>query len=152
MRCTLAFVTLFAAACAPPSTVVVPEAPPQTQVAAETPPPKPKTDAKRLHGTWGWNDDVEVFHPDGRGTYWRRGEVCYEFVYVVEGDVVTKTADRDHQCGAKREASYQFRVEKGELIMKHVGSGFESQWKPARSPKGPPSASPSGGAGSDHGS
>lgn len=133
MRRLLGFpslVAMAAMACAPAAPPAAPEPPPPAAPSE----PKSEPAPKQITGAWGWNGDVQVFRAGGTGTYYRSGSVCYEFTYKIEGDVVTKTADRDHTCGATRESAFHFHFEKDELVMKHRGSGFESRWKPAQSP------------------
>jgi hypothetical protein len=85
-------------------------------------------------GAWTWQSDVQVFRADGSGTYYRDGGVCYEFRFVVQGDVFTETADRDSGCSAKRQNSYRFRFEGGQMVMTHTGSGYESHWQSTQAP------------------
>jgi hypothetical protein len=88
-----------------------------------------------LVGAWKWGGYTSVFRADGTGTYsYDDGRVCYEFRYVMRDDQYTKTADRDSTCGKCRTNSYRYRIEDGDLVIKHVGSGFKSRWRPAAPP------------------
>jgi hypothetical protein len=69
-----------------------------------------------------------VFEASGRGTYYRKGAVCYRFSYTLESDLLTKTADATHSCGVGLTASYHVSVAGRILTQKHVGSGYESRW------------------------
>jgi hypothetical protein len=87
-----------------------------------------------LVGGWRWGGFTSVFRADGTGTYYDGGRVCYEFRYVMQDGQYTKTADRDSTCAKCRTNSYRYRIEDGELVIKHVGSGFQSRWRPAAPP------------------
>lgn len=80
-------------------------------------------------GSWAWGRDIVTFRPDGTGTYWRGGAVCYEFTYTIVGDVITKYADRDHSCGTGRVFPFRFRRDGDALEFTHVSSGFSSRWE-----------------------
>lgn len=79
-------------------------------------------------GSWLWNLDRVEFKQDGRGAYYRNGDVCYEFSYQYQADDLTITADGHHKCGAEIEAKYTAKISKNMLVMKHKGSGYTSTW------------------------
>lgn len=123
----------------PPVTVPVTPEPP-VPIVAEPIAPKEKpdraiaADPSRLMGAWKWSGDVEVFLDHGMGSYYRDREICYQFMYTIEGDVLTKMADRDSGCQGKRENSYRFHFEGSTLVLRHVGSNFETRWEPTEQP------------------
>jgi hypothetical protein len=88
----------------------------------------------RLVGAWSWGADVKVFRSDGRGSYLRDGNVCYEFTYTVQGDRFREVADRDSGCMGKRDNEFQFHFEGQTLVLNFSENGFRSEWQPTRVP------------------
>lgn len=83
---------------------------------------------KNIQTTWYWNNDSQVFYQNGRGVYYRNGNICFNFSYSLNGNVLTETADQAHSCGGAIVSSYQIAIAPMSLTMTHVGSGTVSNW------------------------
>jgi hypothetical protein len=150
--CAVALAGLLPACSAPspPAPIFIPD--PTANAVASTSErpasPQPRVAAEGvispIVGVWDWQGDVVVYRADDTGTYFREGSICYEFKYRIEGDVLTETADRDSECQGRRENSYHVEVSRASLRMKHIGSGFESEWERSTTRTTPSGSRPSG--------
>jgi len=74
--------------------------------------------AARLLGTWAIRGDTLVFGPDGTGTYYRDGEVCYQFSYGIETGPgwgvdsygLWRIADRENSCGGAASSPIKWKL------------------------------------------